>query len=106
MAAAKRGVTVNVLMDGHGSKGNDGVVALLRAGGVNVTVGKPDLVGEKVDHRKVLVVDPYQPNPYGRSHEYWIAIDRVVAAVLLGIVTHDANLLVVYPARAASDRIK
>jgi len=51
------------------------------------------------DHRRrrVLVVDPYQPNPYGSSHEYWISIDRVLAAILLGIVTHDANLLVVYP---------
>ena len=47
--------------------------------------------------RRVLVVDPHQPNPYGSSHEYWIAIDRVVAAILLGIVTHDANLLVIYP---------
>jgi hypothetical protein len=49
--------------------------------------------------RRLLVVDPYQPNPYGKSHEYWISIDRVVAAILLGIVTHDANLLVVYPRR-------
>jgi len=47
--------------------------------------------------RRVLVIDPYQPNPYGRSHSYWMGIDRVVGAVLLGIVTHDANLLVVYP---------
>jgi hypothetical protein len=47
--------------------------------------------------RRVLVVDPYQPNPYGPSHEYWIGVDRVLASVLLGIVTHDANLLVVYP---------
>jgi hypothetical protein len=49
--------------------------------------------------RRVMVVDPYQPNPWGPSHEYWISVDRVVAAILLGIVTHDANLLVVYPAR-------
>ena len=48
---------------------------------------------------RVLVVDPYQPNPYGPTLEYWISIDRVIAAILLGIVTHDANLLVVYPAR-------
>jgi hypothetical protein len=48
--------------------------------------------------RRVLVIDPYQPNPYGRSHSYWMGIDRVVGAVLLGIVTHDANLLVIYPA--------
>jgi hypothetical protein len=50
--------------------------------------------------RRVLVVDPYQPNPWGPSHEYWIGIDRVLAAILLGIVTHDANLLVVYPPKA------
>ena len=56
------------------------------------------------DHksRRVLVVDPYQPTPYGPSHEYWISIDRVVAAILLGIVTHDANLLVVYPPKRGS----
>jgi hypothetical protein len=55
--------------------------------------------------RRVMVVDPYQPNPWGPSHEYWIGVDRVVAAILLGIVTHDANLLVVYPkARGALDR--
>jgi len=53
-------------------------------------------------HRRVLVVDPYQPNPYGSSHEYWIGVDRVVGAILLGIVTHDANLLVVYPRRATA----
>ena len=50
--------------------------------------------------RSVLVVDPYERHPYGPSHEYWINIDRVIGAVLLGIVTHDANLLVVYPPRA------
>jgi hypothetical protein len=49
------------------------------------------------DRRKVLVIDPYEPNPYGASHSYWLGIERVVAAILLGIVTHDANLLVVYP---------
>jgi hypothetical protein len=54
--------------------------------------------------RRVLVVDPYQPNPYGPSHEYWISVDRVLAAILLGIVTHDANLLVVYPAPGTPGR--
>lgn len=50
-----------------------------------------------LDARRVLVIDPYEPNPYGRSHEYWVSIDRVIAATLLGIVTHDANLLIVRP---------
>lgn len=51
--------------------------------------------------RSVLVADPYGLHPYGPSHEYWTSIDRVIGAVLLGIVTHDANLLVIYPPRAA-----
>lgn len=49
--------------------------------------------------RRVRVVDPHQPNPYASAHEYWMGVDRVVASVLLGIVTHDANLLIVYPRR-------
>lgn len=44
----------------------------------------------------VLVVDPYQPNPY-TAHSYWIPADRLIGAVLLGIVTHDANVLVISP---------
>jgi hypothetical protein len=51
---------------------------------------------------RVLIVDPYEPNPYGSPHEYWISAERVVAATLLGIVTHDANLLIVHP-RAGRD---
>ena len=55
------------------------------------------IAGWDEQRRRVLVVDPYQPNPYGTSHEYWISVDRVAASILLGIVTHDANLLVIYP---------
>lgn len=50
---------------------------------------------------KLLVADPYGPHPYGGTRDYWIRIDRVFNAVLLGIVTHDANLLVVAPQEAA-----
>lgn len=47
--------------------------------------------------RTLMVADPYGRHPYGPSHEYWINIDRVLGAVLLGIVTHDANVLVIHP---------
>ena len=47
--------------------------------------------------RKVLVADPYGPNPFSRTQEYWINVDRVVNAILLGVVTHDANLLIISP---------
>jgi hypothetical protein len=60
------------------------------------------IAGYEAAQRRVLVVDPYEPHPYGTSHEYWISIDRAVGAVLLGIVTHDANLLIIHPPRQTS----
>lgn len=62
------------------------------------------LAGYDWDKRKVLVADPYGPNPFSRTQEYWINVDRVVNAVLLGIVTHDANLLVIRPLGRRSSR--
>ena len=58
------------------------------------------LAGYNRKARTVLVADPYAPHPFGSTLEYWINIDRVVGAILLGIVTHDANLLVTYPPRS------
>lgn len=49
--------------------------------------------------RTVLVTDPYDPHPHGPDREYWLDIDRAVGAILLGIVTHDANLLIIRPNR-------
>lgn len=51
--------------------------------------------------RRLLVADPYGPHPYGGNREYWIRMDRVVNAILLGIVTHDANLLIISPRKGA-----
>ena len=57
------------------------------------------IAGYDREKSNILVVDPYGLHPYGPSHEYWINIDRVLGAILLGIVTHDANLLVIHPGR-------
>ena len=54
------------------------------------------IAGFDASNNSVLVVDPYQPNPY-TAHAYWIPADRLIGAVLLGIVTHDANVLVISP---------
>ena len=59
------------------------------------------IAGYDAARRRVLIVDPFQPHPYGTTHEYWISVDRAVGAVLLGIVTHDANLLIVHPPPAS-----
>lgn len=60
------------------------------------------MAGYDREERTVLVADPYGPHPYGPGQQYWIKIDRLLGAVLLGIVTHDANLLIVQPPRGAS----
>jgi hypothetical protein len=60
------------------------------------------IAGYNALRRSLLIADPYEPTPYGPSHEYWISVERALGAVLLGIVTHDANLLVVHPRKVAA----
>lgn len=59
------------------------------------------MAGYNRKNRTVMVADPYGTHPYGPSHEYWVNIDRVLGAILLGIVTHDANLLLITPPAVA-----
>ena len=47
--------------------------------------------------RQVLVADPYKMNPVSNDHYYMVSIARLLGAVLLGILTHDANLLIIEP---------
>jgi hypothetical protein len=58
------------------------------------------LHGYNHTHGTVLVADPYGNNPLTGMNEYEIPIDRVICAILLGIVTYDANLLILEPPRA------
>lgn len=51
--------------------------------------------------RRVLVADPLHPNPPYDSHQYWVRIDRLVGAILLGILTYDANVLLLEPMTTA-----
>ena len=58
------------------------------------------LSGYDRKQRQVIIADPLSPNPVAESHQYYhIAIDRVKCAILLGIMTHDANLLIIQPQR-------
>jgi len=54
--------------------------------------------------RQVLVADPLDPNPLGKSHIYSIEIHRVLGALLLGSLTYDANLLLVEPPQLRGGR--
>lgn len=65
------------------------------------------LCGYDQEERVVQVADPWSENPARRPHRYWVSMDRLVNAILLGILTYDANLLVVVPrssAHASPDR--
>jgi len=55
------------------------------------------LSGYDKEKREVLVADPYKKNPVSGDHYYMVSIARLLGAVLLGILTHDANLLVIEP---------
>lgn len=55
------------------------------------------LCGYNRSTRDVLVADPLYPNPFAPTHHYLINIDRVLCSILLGILTYDANLLVIEP---------
>ncbi len=55
------------------------------------------LSGYDKETRNVLVADPLTPNPLSESHYYEINIDRVLCAILLGVLTYDANLLMIRP---------
>lgn len=67
-----------------------------------------DLRGEPVGHfvvlsgfdpatQQVTVSDPLHDNPKFGTHEYDVPIERVLGAILLGVLTHDANLLILDP---------
>lgn len=55
------------------------------------------LCGYDPETRRVRVADPLLPNPYSETHHYEIEIDRVICSILLGILTYDANLLIIEP---------
>jgi hypothetical protein len=57
------------------------------------------LSGYNKDEKKVKIADPYKSNPYGSTNYYSVGFDRLINSILLGILTFDANLLIIEPGR-------
>lgn len=55
------------------------------------------LCGYDKETRLVQIADPLLPNPVSRSQRYDVSIDRVLCSILLGVLTYDANLLIIRP---------
>lgn len=51
----------------------------------------------------VHVADPLQDNPRYGSHYYTVGMQRLLGAILLGVLTYDANLLVLEPPAGAGN---
>jgi len=60
------------------------------------------LCGYHREKRTVLVADPLFPNPVSESHSYSVNIDRALCAILLGVLTYDASLLILRPPKKAA----
>jgi len=57
------------------------------------------LHGYDREARTVHVADPLKSNPLTGTQNYTASIDRVINAILLGVLTYDANLLIIQPAK-------
>jgi peptidase C39-like protein len=55
------------------------------------------LHGYEPEERIVQVADPYEGNPLTEGLYYAVGMDRLVGAILLGVITWDANLTIVEP---------
>jgi hypothetical protein len=57
------------------------------------------LCGYNMQDRTALVADPLLPNPISNSPIYTVRLNRLVCAIMLGILTYDANLLIITPSQ-------
>jgi hypothetical protein len=55
------------------------------------------LCGYDPEERMVRIADPIQDELHFSEPIYWLPVDRVINSILLGVLTYDANLLVLDP---------
>jgi len=55
------------------------------------------MTGYDEDKNCVYIADPMEPNPLGKGQVYSVSFARLINSIMLGIVTYDANLLVIEP---------
>lgn len=69
-----------------------------------------DIKGEPAGHfvvitgydekkRCVYIADPMTPNPIGKGRVYGVSFSRLINSIMLGILTYDANLLIIEPTK-------
>jgi hypothetical protein len=53
--------------------------------------------GFSEDSHEVIVTDPFEKNPFNPLGEYRVDVHRFINSIMLGIITYDANLLIITP---------
>jgi len=55
------------------------------------------ITGYDEEKNFVSVADPVEPNPLGKEKVYTVGFGRLINSIMLGILTYDANLLIIEP---------
>jgi hypothetical protein len=55
------------------------------------------ITGYDEEKNCVYIADPMEPNPLGKGQVYTVSFVRLINSIMLGIVTYDANLLIIEP---------
>jgi hypothetical protein len=55
------------------------------------------ITGYDEDRNRVSIADPMEPNPLGKGQVYSVPFVRLINSIMLGILTYDANLLIIEP---------
>lgn len=53
------------------------------------------LCGYDDTHRHIIVADPHRENPLSHDNYYKVSSHHLINAILLGVLTYDANLLII-----------
>lgn len=53
------------------------------------------LCGYDEHHKLIVVADPFRTNPFTNDNYYKVSSTRIINAILLGVLTFDANLLII-----------
>lgn len=53
------------------------------------------LCGYDESNRHIVVADPHRQNPISNNNYYKVSSNRLINAIMLGVLTYDANLLII-----------
>lgn len=59
------------------------------------------LCGYDETNRQIVVADPHRENPLSHNNYYKVSSYRLINAIMLGVLTYDAHLLIIQPQKDA-----